>query len=181
MGWLNMLTGNNPEGETIKDKGEPWSGFGGPAIDDPNKRYKVEEIANESKEQMQARVKNEVAGMKYNLGRLAFSGIPLSPESIGRRKTIFKEVVKNQVYTLDQLQGIVNVNTPVRSVIIALAEGGLFVNNPVAPTDECIEYMRQLEEKHGEVKYITLASLAVEHKGTAGAYSAKFPNAEVYL
>ena len=109
--------------------------------------------------------------MRFGLGAIAFSLIPLSPESIGRRKTIFKEVVKNSVYTLDQLQGIVNVNVPVRSAIIALKQGGLFVNNPVAPTEEAVQMVRNLEEKHGPVKYICLSTLAVEHKGTAGAFA----------
>ena len=45
--------------------------------------------------------------MNFGLGRIAFSLLPLTPESRGRRKTILTEVVKNQVYTLDQLQGIV--------------------------------------------------------------------------
>lgn len=45
---------------------------------------------------------------------------------------------------------------------------GLFINNPVAPTGECLEYVRNLEYLYGNVKYIVLSSLAVEHKGTNG-------------
>jgi hypothetical protein len=48
--------------------------------------------------------------------------------------------------------------------------GGLFINNPVASTDECIEYVRDLEKLYGDVKYIVLSSLAIEHKGTSGLY-----------
>ena len=51
-----------------------------------------------------------IADLQYGLGKFAFSLLPLSPESIGRRKTIFKEVVKDQIWTLDQIQGIINVN-----------------------------------------------------------------------
>ena len=47
---------------------------------------------------------------KFDLGKIAFSLIPLTPESAGRRKTLLKEVVKDKVWTLDQLQGIINVN-----------------------------------------------------------------------
>jgi hypothetical protein len=57
-----------------------------------------------------AKPKQASADMKFNLGGLAFSGLQLSPESIGRRKTILKEVVKGKVWTLDQMQGIINVN-----------------------------------------------------------------------
>lgn len=38
------------------------------------------------------------------LGKLAFSLLPLSPESVGRRKTIFTEVVAGKVWTLDQVR-----------------------------------------------------------------------------
>lgn len=70
---------------------------------------------------------------------------------------------------------------PVRSTVIKLKSGGLFVNNAVAPTPECVEIMREIEKVHGPVKYITLASLALEHKGTAGAFSSYFPHSTVYV
>ena len=37
------------------------------------------------------------------LGKLAFSLLPLTPESVGRRKTILTEVVPGEVWTLDQV------------------------------------------------------------------------------
>jgi hypothetical protein len=40
------------------------------------------------------------------IGKIAFSLVPLSPESIGRRKTIFTEVVPGKVWTLDQVRHI---------------------------------------------------------------------------
>lgn len=40
------------------------------------------------------------------LGKIAFSLVPLSPESAGRRKTIFTEVVPGKVWTLDQVRHI---------------------------------------------------------------------------
>mmetsp|Transcript_30783 Transcript_30783/g.51501 ORF Transcript_30783/g.51501 Transcript_30783/m.51501 type:complete len:469 (-) Transcript_30783:117-1523(-) len=119
--------------------------------------------------------------LKFGLGNFAFSLLPLSPEAVGRRKTLFTEIVKDTVWTLDQVQGIINVNVPVRCTIIKLEEGGLFINNPVAPTKECIEMVKNLESEHGPVKYITLSSLALEHKGTAGAFSANFPKSSVYV
>lgn len=121
--------------------------------------------------------------MKFGLGKFSFSLLPLSPESTGRRKTILTEVVKGQVWTLDQLQGIINVNVPVRSTIIKLSnDKGLFINNPVAPTEECVELIRDIEKSSGsKVKYITLSSLALEHKGTAGAFARRFPSASVYV
>lgn len=70
---------------------------------------------------------------------------------------------------------------PVRSTIIKLKDGGLFVHNPVAPTRECLDMVRNLESQHGKVKYIVLATLGVEHKGSIGAFSANFPSSEVYV
>ncbi len=43
--------------------------------------------------------------LKFGLGSIAFSLLPLSPESVGRRKTLMTEVVKDKIYTLDQVQG----------------------------------------------------------------------------
>ena len=62
--------------------------------------------------------------LDFSLGKIAFSGLALSPESSGRRKTVLTEVVKNEVWTLEQVQGIINVNVPVRSTIIKLSGGG---------------------------------------------------------
>jgi hypothetical protein len=46
----------------------------------------------------------------FGLGKIAFSLLPLSPEAVGRRKTIFEEVVPDTIWTLDQIQGVINVN-----------------------------------------------------------------------
>lgn len=70
---------------------------------------------------------------------------------------------------------------PVRCTIVRLKSGGLFINNPVAPTIECIEIIRSLESKYGTVKYIILSSLALEHKGTIGAFSNYFPQSSIYV
>ena len=40
------------------------------------------------------------------IGKIAFSLVPLSPESLGRRKTIFTEIVSGKVWTLDQVRHI---------------------------------------------------------------------------
>ena len=110
---------------------------------------------------------------------MAFSLLPLAPGN--RRRTLFREVVKDQIWTLDQIQGIINVNVPVRSVVVKLSDGGLFVYNPVAPTKECLNFMRQLEEKHGKVKHIVLGSLGLEHKSLAGPFTRFFTDSTVWL
>ncbi|CAJ1442755.1 unnamed protein product [Effrenium voratum] len=57
----------------------------------------------------------------------------------------------------------------------------LFVYAPVAPTDECIRLLRELEEQYGEVAYIVLPTVAVEHKYFVGPFSQRFPKAQVWV
>lgn len=116
---------------------------------------------------------------RWSLQNVAFSLLPLAPGP--RRKTILVEIVPSQMWTLDQIQGVVNVNVPVRSVVVKLKGGGLFVYNPVAPTQECLDYVKDLEEAHGAVKHIVLASIGLEHKALCGPFCRYFPAAEVWL
>jgi hypothetical protein len=117
--------------------------------------------------------------LNWNLGKIAFSLLPLAPGD--RRKTIKEEIVKDTIWTFDQIQGVVNVNVPVRSTIIRLKKGGLFVYNPVAPTKEYVDMIRTLEDKWGPVKIIVLGSLGLEHKAFVGAFSRYFKQAEIFL
>jgi hypothetical protein len=55
------------------------------------------------------------------------------------------------------------------------------VHNPVAPTPECIEFVKDLESKHGKVIHIVLATLGIEHKGTVGAFASYFPSAGIFI
>lgn len=117
--------------------------------------------------------------MNWKLQPFAFSLLPLAPGA--RRKTMKEEIVKDTIWTFDQIQGVVNVNTPVRSTVIKLKEGGLFVYNPVGPTEEYIAMIRELEAIHGAVKYIVLGSLGLEHKAFAGPFSKHFKDAHIFL
>lgn len=119
--------------------------------------------------------------LEFGLGKFAFSLLPLSPESSGRRKTILTEVVSEKIWTLDQVQGIINVNVPVRCTIIKLESGGLWINNPVGPTKEALSMVRDLESEHGKVKYIVLSTLGIEHKGSTSVFSTYFPTASIWL
>eukprot|EP00522_Entomoneis_paludosa_P011466 CAMPEP_0172451494 /NCGR_PEP_ID=MMETSP1065-20121228/9524_1 /TAXON_ID=265537 /ORGANISM="Amphiprora paludosa, Strain CCMP125" /LENGTH=486 /DNA_ID=CAMNT_0013203457 /DNA_START=38 /DNA_END=1498 /DNA_ORIENTATION=+ len=116
-------------------------------------------------------------------GKVAFSLLPLAGTNT-RRKTLQQEVVPNQIWSHDQIQGIVNVNVPVRQTVVKLspeAGGGLWVHNPVAPTPELIQMMQTLEQEHGPVQHIVLGTVALEHKATFGAFCSYFPNATVWI
>ena len=118
----------------------------------------------------------------FPLGRIAFSLLPLA--GVQQRLTTQQEVVRNKMWTLDQLQGVLAVNVPVRATIIKLsaaAGGGLLVHNPVAPTNECVELVRQLEAQHGPVRHIVLGTLGLEHKAFVGPFSKQFNQATVWV
>ena len=121
----------------------------------------------------------KTAETEWNLGKFAFSLLPLAPGV--RRKTLWCEVVKGKIWTADQVQGVVNVNVPVRSVIVKLSDGGLLVYNPVAPTKEVRDYISDLEGRYGKVKHIVLGSLGLEHKALAGPFSQYYKDSQVWL
>lgn len=121
--------------------------------------------------------------LSWPVGKAAFSLLPLAGTST-RRATVAATVVPGKIWTHDQLQGIVNVNVPVRQTVIKLspqAGGGLWVHNPVAPTPQLLEMMRQLEREHGPIRHIVLGTLALEHKATFGAFCRQFPQATVWI
>ncbi len=106
--------------------------------------------------------------------------VPLYPYN--RRRTLRKEVVKDQIWTFEQLQGILYVIVPVRMTVIKLKEGGLFVYAPVAPTKECLNLMQELVDQHGPVQYIIMPTASgIEHKAFAGPFAQKFPTAQVFV
>jgi len=106
--------------------------------------------------------------------------VPLFP--YGNRRTLRKEIIKDTIWTFDQLQGILYVAVPIRMTVVKLDEGGLLVYAPVAPTPECVRLMRELEAQHGQVKYIILPTVSgLEHKVFVGPFARKFPKAQVYV
>ena len=106
--------------------------------------------------------------------------VPLYP--YGQRRTIRQEVVKDAVWTFEQLQGIFYVVVPIRMTVVKLAVGGLLVYAPVAPTPECIRLVKELVAEHGEVKYIILPTVSgIEHKVFVGPFARCFPTAQVYV
>ncbi|MBD2436210.1 DUF4336 domain-containing protein [Nostoc sp. FACHB-110] len=106
--------------------------------------------------------------------------VPLYPYS--QRRTIRKEVIKNTIWTFDQLQGIFYVVVPIRMTVVKLDDGGLLVYAPVAPTKECLQLLQELVAEHGDVKYIILPTISgIEHKVFVGPFARCFPNAQVFV
>jgi hypothetical protein len=106
--------------------------------------------------------------------------LPLYP--YGRRRTVCREIVKDTIWTFDQVQGVLYTVVPIRMSVIKLSAGGLLVYAPVAPTKECVSLVNELVAKHGEVKYIVLpTSSGLEHKIFVGPFARKFPQAQVFV
>ena len=106
--------------------------------------------------------------------------VPIYPYS--KRRTMRREVLKDTIWTFEQLQGIFYVVVPIRMTAIKLEAGGLLIYAPVAPTPECIRLVQELVEQHGEVKYIILPTISgLEHKHVVGPFARQFPTATVYV
>lgn len=106
--------------------------------------------------------------------------VPIYP--YGQRRTLRTEVVKDTIWTFDQIQGIVYVVVPIRMTVVKLEAGGLLVYAPIAPTPECLRLVRELVAEHGDIRYIILPTVSgVEHKVFVGPFAREFPQAQVYL
>ncbi|MBV6627560.1 MAG: DUF4336 domain-containing protein [Rivularia sp. (in: Bacteria)] len=106
--------------------------------------------------------------------------LPIYP--FGKRQTIRKEVVKDTIWTFDQLQGIFYVVVPIRMTVVKLEEGGLLVYAPVAPTPECVRLVEELVAEHGRIKYIILPTISgLEHKIFVGPFARRFPDSQVFV
>jgi hypothetical protein len=106
--------------------------------------------------------------------------VPLYP--YGQRRTLRKEVVKDTIWTFEQIQGILYVVTPIRMTVVKLEAGGLLVYAPVAPTPECLRLMQDLVAVHGTVKYIILPTVSgIEHKVFVGPFARRFPQSQLFV
>ncbi|UBF30359.1 DUF4336 domain-containing protein (plasmid) [Kovacikia minuta CCNUW1] len=106
--------------------------------------------------------------------------VPLYPYS--KRRTLRREVLKDTIWTFDQLQGILYVTVPIRMTVVKLEQGGLLVYAPIAPTPECLHLMQELTAAHGDVKYIVLPTISgIEHKVFVGPFARQFPSAQVFV
>ncbi|UPQ97223.1 RecQ-mediated genome instability protein [Chloropicon primus] len=101
------------------------------------------------------------------------------------RATFRTEIIKGRVWGFEQKQGIglgLNTSVNTRMTILRLRCGGLLVYNPIAPTKECRNLVRELEEELGElVQLIVLPTTLYEHKQFLKPFSKAFPQARVLV
>jgi len=120
-------------------------------------------------------VVEETLNKKWNWWPL----FPLYP--YGKKKTIFRELIPDQIWSLEQIQGLYYVAVPIRMTVIKV-DNGLMLINPLPPTKELINELEKLIAIHGKVKTIILPSASgLEHKIGLPALSRIFKDAEIWL
>ena len=105
--------------------------------------------------------------------------LPLYP--YGRKRTIFCELVPDQVWSFEQLQGIYYVAVPVRLLVVRVQKG-LMIINPLPPTKELLRNIEILQKKIGPVKTIVLPTASgLEHKIGLPALARAFPDSKIWV
>ncbi len=105
--------------------------------------------------------------------------LPLYP--YGCRKTLVREIIPQQIWSFEQLQGLYYVAVPVRLTVVKVS-GGLMIFNPLPPTEELRHQLSELEELHGPVLTIVQPTASgLEHKVSLPALSRAFPKAEIWV
>ena len=105
--------------------------------------------------------------------------LPLYP--YGQRPTIFNELITNQIWSFEQLQGLYYVAVPVRLTVVKV-QGGLMLVNPLPPTGELLRDLHMLESKYGPVLTIVLPTASgLEHKISLPALARAFPKAKLWI
>lgn len=105
------------------------------------------------------------------------TGFPFPLGPILARRTVRKQIGEG-IWTFEQEQSLANIAVNVRMTAIRLECGGLWIHNPIAPTDECVYLVSELGLP---VRYIVLGSVQYEHKVFVGPFSRRWPDAKVYL
>ena len=91
------------------------------------------------------------------------------------------EVDPGRVWFFEQKQGIglgLNVSVNVRMTVVKLRSGGLWVHAPIAPTDECVALLKEL---NAPVEHVVLPTTLFEDKIFVGPFQRKFPDVTCYI
>ncbi len=107
-------------------------------------------------------------------GRLVFPPPFLPP--IKNRAT-YRYSLGRDTWALEQLLAFANVTATIRTNVVKLSSGGLWVCGPLWPTEE---YCKLLDEL-GEVTDVVLPVNALEHKAAMKQFVEKYPKAKVWI
>lgn len=107
-------------------------------------------------------------------GRSVFPPPFLPP--ISNRAT-YRYSLGRDTYALEQLLAFTNVTATIRTNVVKLSSGGLWVCGPLWPTEEYCELLDEL----GEVTEVVLPVNALEHKAAMKQFVQKYPKAKVWI
>lgn len=94
-----------------------------------------------------------------------------------RRRATYRHDTGRNTWALEQLLTFANVTATIRTNVVRMKDGALWVHSPQWPTGE---YCHLLDEL-GPVKHIVLPCNAFEHKAPVQAFCEKYPDATVWI
>lgn len=94
-----------------------------------------------------------------------------------RNRATYRYELGRNAWALEQLLVFANVTATVRTVVVKMEDGGLWVNGPQWPTGE---YCALLDEL-GPVKHVVVPCNAFEHKIPTSAFVKKYRDASVWV
>lgn len=107
-------------------------------------------------------------------GRLAFPA--LTPPF--RRRATYRYNLGRNAWALEQLLSFANVTATIRSNVILLESGGLWVHSPQYPTGELCQLLDDLGHP---VEHAVLPCNALEHKAPVKSFLKRYPEAAVWI
>lgn len=100
---------------------------------------------------------------------------PLTPPLTNR--ATYRYELGRDAWALEQLLTFANVSATVRTIVVKLKDGTLWVNGPQWPTGEFCALLDEL----GPVGHVVLPCVALEHKAPMKAFCRKYPKASVWV
>ena len=100
---------------------------------------------------------------------------PLTPPLF--KRATYRYEMGRDAWALEQLLTFANVSATVRTVVVRLKDGSLWVDGPQWPTGEFCALLDEL----GPVGHVVLPCVALEHKAPLQAFCKRYPKASVWI
>ena len=94
------------------------------------------------------------------------------------QRATYRYTLGRNAWALEQLLNFQNVTATIRTTVLLLDSGGLWVHSPQWPTGE---YCQLLNDIGHPVKHVVLPCNALEHKAPMKAFLSKYPDATVWI
>jgi hypothetical protein len=92
-------------------------------------------------------------------------------------RATYRYALGRNSWALEQLLTFANVTATIRTNVIRLQDGGLWVHSPQWPTGEFCHLLDEL----GPVRHVVLPCNAFEHKAPIAAFCKRYPEASVWI